>query len=220
LGHCGGCHTPKDILFGDITSKAFTGGVVDHWYAADLTGNPHIGLGRWSHEDVVRFLTTGRNTYATAAGNMQEKVTLSTSHMTHEDRAAIAAYLKSLPASGPQAPAEPNPAQTAEGQAIFVARCQGCHQRPGQPGPLPDYPQLAGDTLILARDPTTVARIILQGAESPVTPSEKTTYSMPAFTVLSDEQIAAVATYIRNSWGNRAEPVTSHAVKVLRAAIQ
>jgi mono/diheme cytochrome c family protein len=108
----------------------------------------------------------------------------------------------------------------AEGQAIFVARCQGCHQPPGQPGPLPDYPQLAGDTLILARDPTTVARIILQGAESPVTPSEKTTYSMPAFAVLSDEQIAAVATYIRNSWGNRAEPVTSHAVKVLRAAIQ
>lgn len=225
LGHCGGCHTPKDILFGDITSRLLTGGVVDNWYAADLTGNPHLGLGKWNHDDVVRFLATGRNPYATAAGNMQEKVTLSTSHMTGEDRAAIATYLKSLPADRPRTPAEPKPAQMAEGQTIFVARCQGCHQPPGQPdqpggAPLPDYPKLAGDTLILGRDPATVVRIILQGAESPVTPNEKTTYSMPAFATLSDSEIAAVATYIRNRWGNRAEPATPGAVKTMRAELQ
>jgi mono/diheme cytochrome c family protein len=225
LGHCGGCHTPKDILFGDITSKLLTGGVVDNWYAADLTGNPHVGLGKWGSDDLVRFLATGRNPYATAAGNMQEKVTLSTSHMTNEDRAAIATYLKSLPSDPPHTPRPPEPAQMVAGQAIFVARCQSCHQAPGQPdqagpGPLPDYPKLAGDTLILGRDPTTVVRTILQGAESPVTPNEKTTYSMPAFPVLGDEEIAAVATYIRNSWGNHGEPVTPHAVKTLRARLQ
>lgn len=224
LGHCAGCHTPKDILFGDIKDKYLTGAVVDNWYAANLTGNPHAGLGKWNHDDVVRFLATGRNKYATAAGNMQEKVTLSTSHMTDQDRAAIATYLKSLTADQPQAVHVAEPAQMAEGQATFVARCQGCHQPPGQPdqagaGPLPDYPKLAGDTLILGRDPTTVVRIILQGAESPVTPDEKTTYSMPAFATLSDEQIAAVATYIRNSWGNRAEPVMPHKVNTLRAEL-
>jgi mono/diheme cytochrome c family protein len=224
LGHCGGCHTPKDVLFGDITSKALTGGVVDNWYAANLTGNPHAGLGKWSHDDVVRFLATGRNTYATAAGNMQEKVTLSTSHMTGQDRAAIAVYLKSLAPDQPQTPPAPKQVEMAQGQAIFVAQCQACHQPPGQPdqpgaSPLPDYPKLAGDTLILGRDPTTVVRIILQGAESPVTPNEKTTYSMPAFATLSDEQVAAAATYIRNSWGNRAEPVTPHRVRTLRAEL-
>lgn len=220
LGHCGACHTPKNILFGDIDSKAFTGGVTDHWYAADLTGNPHSGLGKWSHDALVRFLATGRNSYATAAGNMQEKVSLSTSHMTDADRAAIATYLKSLPADQPPAPRQPERNQMAKGEAVFVARCQGCHQRPDQPGPLPDYPQLAGDTLILGRDPTTVLRIILQGAESPVTPNGKTTYSMPAFATLSDDQVAAIATYIRNSWGNRAEPVSAYAVKTLRAELQ
>ena len=224
LGHCGGCHTPKDTLFGDVTTKALTGGVVDNWYAANLTGNPHAGLGRWRHDDVVRFLATGRNKYATAAGSMQEKVTLSTSHMTDQDRAAIAAYLKSLAADRRQMPHTAPPAIMAEGQAIFVAQCQGCHQSPGEPdqfgaGPLPDYPKLAGDTLILGRDPTTVVRIILQGAESPVTPNEKTTYSMPAFATLSDGEIAAVATYIRNSWGNRADPVTSRAVTAMRAQV-
>jgi mono/diheme cytochrome c family protein len=224
LGHCGGCHTPKDILFGDIAGKALTGGVVDNWYAANLTGSPHAGLGKWSHDDVVRFLATGRNKYATAAGNMQEKVTLSTSHMANQDRTAIATYLKSLAADQPQTPPAPKPAQMTQGHAIFVARCQACHQPPGQPdqpgaGPLPDYPKLGGDTLILGRDPTTVVRIILQGAESPVTPNEKTTYSMPAFATLNDEQVAAVATYIRNSWGNRAEPVTPHRVRTLRAEL-
>ena len=225
LGHCAACHTPKDILFGDVTEKALTGGVVDNWHAADLTGNPHRGLGKWSQDDVAHFLATGRNKYATAAGNMQEKVSLSTSHMTEEDRAAIAIYLKSLSPSKTQAAETPAAAPMAKGEAIFVARCQACHQPPGQPdqpgpGPLPDYPKLAGDTLILGRDPTTVARIILQGAESPVTPNGKNTYSMPAFAALNDGQVAAVATYIRNSWGNRAGAVSPHAVKTLRAELQ
>jgi mono/diheme cytochrome c family protein len=61
LGHCAACHTPKNILFGDETSKALTGAVEEDWYSANLTGNPHIGLGEWSKADVVRFLATGRN---------------------------------------------------------------------------------------------------------------------------------------------------------------
>ena len=188
LGHCAACHTPKDVLFGDITSKAFTGGVVDHWYAANLTGNAHAGLGKWSHDDLARFLTTGRNKYATAAGSMQEKVTLSTSHMTEEDRAAIATYLKSLPASRPpiSCRAEARTDGPRRGDLRRpMRRLPPAAGRQTSRGPLPDYPKLAGDTLILGRDPTTVVRIILQGAESPVTPNEKTTYSMPAFATLT-----------------------------------
>jgi len=224
LGHCGGCHTPKDILFGDIKSRSLTGGTVDHWFAANLTGNPTDGLGKWNHDDVVRFLATGRNRYATAAGSMQEKVTSSTSHMTDADRDAIATYLKSLAPAGPQASRPAQTQQIAAGEAVFVARCKACHQPPGQPdqpgpGPLPDYPKLAGDTLVLGRDPTTVLRIILQGASAPVTPNAPGTYSMPAFATLSDRQVADVATYIRGSWGNHASPVSRTDVKRLRAAL-
>lgn len=224
LGHCAGCHTPKDILFGDVSSQALTGAVLDNWYAANLTGNRMTGLGKWDHEELVRYLATGRNRYATAAGNMQEKVTLSTSHMTDSDRAAIATYLKSLKPHPPAAIPSPKAGQMAAGEAIFVSRCKVCHQPPGQPdqpgpGPLPDYPKLAGDTLVLGKDPTTVVRIILQGAASPVTPNEDTSYSMPAFPVLSDAQIADVATYIRNSWGNHAPPVSRSHVHRLRARL-
>jgi mono/diheme cytochrome c family protein len=224
LGHCAGCHTPKDILFGDRTDRPLAGGLVDNWFAATLTGRRKDGLGGWSHEDVVQFLATGRNRYATAAGSMQEKVTLSTSHMTDGDRAAIATYLKSLPASGPLGTAIPDGKQMAAGKVVFVQNCHGCHAPPGQPdqpgpGPLPDYPKLGGDTLVMGQNPATVLRIILQGAESPVTPNEHTTYSMPSFATLGDREIADVATYIRNSWGNHAEPVSRSEVRSVRTKI-
>lgn len=224
LGHCAECHTPKDLLFGDETGKALTGGVVDHWFAANLTGSPSEGLGKWTQADIVKYLATGRNRYATAAGSMEEKVTLSTSHMTDADRNAIATYLKSLPPQ-PAAPAKsPTPAQMAAGRDVFVQNCLACHAPPGQPdqpgaGPLPDYPKLAGDTLILGHDATTVTRIILAGAQSPLTPNEEMSYSMPSFATLSDQQIADVATYLRNSWGNRASPVAAKDVALLRRRI-
>jgi mono/diheme cytochrome c family protein len=224
LGHCAACHTPKDLLFGDVASRPLAGGVVDNWYAANLTGQRRTGLGKWSQDDLVKFLATGRNKYATAAGSMQEKVTLSTSHMTDEDRAAIATYLKTLPAGDAQGIPMPDGNQMASGEVVFVKNCKVCHAPPGQPdqpgsGPLPDYPKLAGDTLIMGQNPTTVLRIILQDAESPVTPNEHTTYSMPSFITLSDKEIADVATYIRNSWGNHADPVSRSDVRSIRAKI-
>jgi mono/diheme cytochrome c family protein len=195
---------------------------VDNWYAANLTGGLRAGLGKWSHADLVRFLATGRNKYATAAGSMQEKVTLSTSHMTDADRSAIAAYLKSLAPQETEVPPPPTVKQMRAGEAVFVSHCKACHQPPGlpdQPSSLPDYPKLGSDTLILGHDPTTVLRIVLQGAESPVTPNEKTTFSMPAFASLPDQDIADVTTYIRNSWGNRAPSVSRRTVARLRARI-
>jgi mono/diheme cytochrome c family protein len=224
LGHCAGCHTPKNMLFGDEASKALTGTVLENWFAANLTGGSVDGLGRWSEGDIAHYLATGRNQYATAAGTMQEKVTLSTSHMHDSDRAAIAAYLKSLPARSLVSPQPPDAAQMARGEALFVARCSYCHQPPGTPdtlkeGDLPDYPKLSGDTLVMGRDPTTVLNIILAGAESPVTANEHTTFSMPAFPALSDGEIADVATYIRNAWGNSAPSVSGSDVGRLRRAI-
>ncbi|HVV26334.1 MAG TPA: cytochrome c [Rhizomicrobium sp.] len=221
LGHCAGCHTPKNVLFGDETDRALSGGIADGWYAANLTGSMTDGLGKWSRKELAQYLATGRNRYATAAGNMQEKVTLSTSHMSPEDRLAIATYLKGLPPISRKGQEMPDAQQMMRGQAVFAQGCQTCHAPPGQPSPgrLPDYPKFAGDTLLLGRDPTTVIRIILEGAQSPETPNERTTYSMPAFPVLSDEQVADVATYIRNSWGNHAPPVSARQVSGLRAAL-
>lgn len=225
LGHCGGCHTPKNILFGDKPGQELTGGTVDHWYAANLTGSKTDGLGGWHQDDVVRFLATGRNTYATAAGSMQEKVSSSTSHMHDDDLAAIAVYLKSLAPKPAPLPPPPDAARMKAGAAVFVENCQVCHAPPGQAdmpskGGLPDYPKLGGDTLVQGHDPSTVIRIILQGAQSAQTPREPPTFSMPSFATLPDQQMADVATFLRNNWGNRAPAVSPTDVKRLRAALR
>ncbi|MBN9590535.1 MAG: cytochrome c [Alphaproteobacteria bacterium] len=224
LGHCGACHTPKNILFGDVTGKELTGAVVDHWFSANLTGSRAEGLGNWNEADLVIYLQTGRNRYATAAGSMQEKVTSSTSHMRQEDRTAIATYLKSLAPHRLNTRVAPDATRMAAGQAVFIQHCVVCHQPPqriaGPSIPLPDYPRLGGDTLVAGRDPTTVLRIILQGAQSPLTPNAPIAYSMPSFATLSDQQVADVATYIRARWGNGASSIGRSAVHKLRAALK
>jgi mono/diheme cytochrome c family protein len=218
LGHCAECHTPKNILFGDKKDNALTGGTQEGWFSANLNGNMHGGLGKWSAAEIVQYLKTGRNKYAWAAGSMQEKVSSSTSHMRDDDLMAIAVYLKSLPPAPMSAPPAPDARAMLRGRDVFVASCWACHLEPGAGTPR-NYPDLAGDTLLMGRDPQTVIRIVLQGAQSAHTDNAPTSYSMPGFAALQDKDIADVATYVRNAWGNRAGPVSARDVKKLRKTL-
>ena len=215
IGHCGACHSPKNFLFADKPGTAMQGNVVDGWYAPNITGAKRDGLGDWSAQDIVQFLKTGRNAHAWVAGSMLPVVEDSTSQMTDSDLAAIAIYLKSYPAVAETKPPMPDAKQMAAGQAVFVARCTVCHTQTSAQG----YPTLVSNTLVQGRDPSTVLRIILQGAQSAKTVNKPAAFSMPAFPVLSDQELADVATYIRNSWGNRANPVSAGDVKTFRKSL-
>jgi len=223
VGHCAACHTPKSVLFGDESGKPLAGGVVDHWFANNLAGGQIDGLGQWSHAELVQFLATGINPYATAAGPMLEKVTASTGRMTAQDRAAIATYLKSLPPQKRAAFEPPRPEQMERGRGLYLAHCQACHAANGRPrgsGAMSGYPNLAGDTLMMEHDPTTVLRLILAGGTAPPTPGRPPLKPMPAFAKLDDGMIADLATYIRNAWGNSAPLVDATQVHTLRRALK
>ena len=99
LGHCGTCHTPKTILGADKDSAYLQGGVLQGWFAPNITAANRRGIGRWSVEDIVEYLKTGSNAYAIAAGPMGEEVANASSKMTDDDLKAIAVYLKSTPAA-------------------------------------------------------------------------------------------------------------------------
>src|SRR5580692_6931679 len=99
LGHCGGCHTPKNALGADKSGRNFQGGTLDNWVAPDLTANDQTGLGAWSADDVTEYLRTGRNSHAGAGGAMADVITYSTSLMNDADLHAMALYLKSQGAS-------------------------------------------------------------------------------------------------------------------------
>jgi len=103
------------------------------------------------------------------------------------------------------------------GEAIFVDVCTACHRSEGKGVPR-FFPPLQGDSTVQSRDPTTIIRIVLEGSQSPPTDGRPTPLSMPAFGwKLNDQQIADVATYIRNSWGNEASQVDATDVRRLRS---
>jgi mono/diheme cytochrome c family protein len=215
-GHCAACHTPKTILFGDETDKALTGGLVEDWFAPDISNGAADGLAKWSVEDVVSFLTTGRNRFTAVAGSMKEKVSTSSSHMNLADLQAIAVYLKSLASAPPPAWERPRREQMERGRGIYQAHCESCHAADGLP-PDGKYPPLAANTMVISRDPTSVVRIVLDGGVAPERAGEPPVHPMPGFGMLDDGQIADVSTYIRNAWGNSASAVSasdSHALRL------
>lgn len=220
--HCGTCHTPKTLLGGDKNGQALAGATLQGWFAPNLTTDSRKGIGSWSKDDLVQYLKTGANNWTLASGPMAEAVTHSTSKMTDEDVSAIATYLKD---SGEGDPAhKPEPVVVSDnamraGAAIYKDSCSACHRDTGA-GEVHLFPRLAGSALVQSDDPTTLVRVVLQGTRAASTKDRPTAPAMPAFDWrLNDAQAAAVLTYIRNSWGNAAAPVSGGAVAGERASL-
>ncbi len=215
--HCGACHTPKNIFGADKRGGAFSGGLVQGWFAPRLDGAEHSGLKSWGVDDIVEYLQSGRNGKSHADGLMAEVVVNSTSKMSDADVRAIAVYLKDLPAGVPEAvAAAPPQAGMAAGKAVYARACVACHEADGSGAPR-IYPPLPGNANLQSADPSSTLRIILDGAQTVTTPRAPNPGSMPAYArQLSDQEIADVTNYIRNSWGNAAPLVTPAQVKKAR----
>ncbi|HXO70194.1 MAG TPA: c-type cytochrome [Bradyrhizobium sp.] len=206
--HCGACHTPKNIFGADKRGQTYGGGLIDGWFAPRLDGAARSGLKSWSVEDIVEYLQSGRNGKSHAGKLMAEVVVNSTSKMSDADIRAMAVYLKDLPAGMPEPVVPPPPqAQMTDGARIYQA-CAACHEADGTGAPR-IYPPLPGNANLQSADPSSTLRIILDGALTVTTPRAPNAGSMPAYAgKLTDQEIADVATYIRNSWGNAAPAVT------------
>jgi mono/diheme cytochrome c family protein len=216
LGHCGGCHTPKNALGADKSKQELHGGKLDNWVAPDLTSNQRVGLGEWSVDDIEEFLASGRNAHAAAGGAMSEVITYSTSLMSDADRRAIAVYLKSQPASIVASSAPPDVGAMHRGAEIYSDACSSCHLDNGI-GQSRLFPPLGKDAMLQQEDPVGLLHLILAGTRIGVSSSRPSPLGMPSFAwKLTDQQIADVSTYIRNSWGNQAIAVATSDVRDLR----
>jgi mono/diheme cytochrome c family protein len=206
-----------------------SGALLDGWKASSLRGDLSTGLGRWSEQDIVEFLKTGRNIHATVYGSMMDAFNNSTQFMSHEDLTAIARYLKALsgPSGGAAAVFVPDDATeialnkgdlSAPGSSLYLKHCVFCHGRDGR-GHGTLLPPLVGNPTILDEDPSSVINIILNGAGRIVTGGVPDSYRMPPARVLSsDKDIADLASFVRGGWGNRAPAVTTDVVKSMRSS--
>ncbi len=220
IAHCGACHTPKTLLGGDLNDQALHGFTLQGWFAPDITNDDDRGLGLWSVADIVQYLKTGHNAASAATGTMGEEISHSSSLWTDADLKAVAAYLKDLPRTAGAAtqPVASAPLMKAGG-AIYADACSACHGLDGKGVPSL-FPALAESSNVRSADATSLIRITLEGARSVATAKEPTAPAMPSFgRRLNDEQIAAVLTYVRNSWGSAAPAVGRDAVAWVRATL-
>ena len=105
------------------------------------------------------------------------------------------------------------------GAAIYKDACAACHRDSGA-GEANLFPRLAGSALVQSDDPTTLIHVVLQGSRAVYTPQAPTSPAMPSFDWrFDDSQVAAVLTYIRNSWGNAAPGVNASAVADMRVQL-
>jgi len=226
LGHCDVCHSTRNMLGAVADTKHIAGGLIplQNWYAPSLTSNRETGLGDWDVEEVVDLLKTGVSARGAVFGPMAAVVANSLQYLSDSDLQAMASYLKSQT----QEDEVPSPAQVRvpahqiqsmmeEGAKLYQKHCRDCHQRRGE-GVARIYPPLVNNEAILMHYPINVIRIVVNGGFPPSTQGNPRPYGMPPFSQdLSDAQIAAVVTYVRQSWGNHAAPVSPAEVTSARS---
>lgn len=220
LAHCASCHTGKNFFGGD-TKATLAGGTLGGWYAPDITGGEG-GLHDWTTAQTVEYLKTGGNAISMASGPMAEAVENSFQHMTEADLQAIAVYLKTV--AGPEAAPRPAPladsnAQMTLGAHVYAVNCAACHASNGK-GLDGLVTALAGNRALQAKVDSNLVNAVLRGTTPAITHGKPTGAGMPSFAwKLSDDEIAAAGTYVRNSWGNAAAPVAAASVTKARKAL-
>ncbi|MFO1194289.1 MAG: cytochrome c [Rhodoferax sp.] len=213
LGHCNACHAARNLLGANAGVEDLSGGQIpmQGWYAPSLRDPAQAGVAGWETAQVVQLLQTGVSPRGSALGPMAEVVLHSTQYLRPDDLAAMATYLQSLPqAAAATDTGAPAPGRVlALGEQLYGTHCADCHGAQGQ-GVAGAYPPLAGNRAVRMVPAANLVQVVLRGGYAPATVGNPRPFGMPPFQMLlSDEEVAAVVSYIRQAWGNQASGVSA-----------
>lgn len=235
LAHCEACHTPRNITFGMSTSRDLGGGDLGAWTAYNITPDKTSGVGDWSDAELIQYLHTGDAPgRASAAGPMGEAVEHSLQYLKADDLKAIVAYLRTVPAQkGDETAPRSRQGQPAKdyamlrgadaetlaahtGAEMFLAHCATCHTATGAGKGVGDqaYPSLFNHSAVGSMDTRNLVSVILNGVKRDMNDGQ---VFMPSFGhEMTDEQVATLANYLTQQFGNPAAKTTAAQVKKLR----
>jgi mono/diheme cytochrome c family protein len=228
LEHCGTCHTPRTLTMGMDTRRKLSGGSVGPWMAFNVTPDLVSGIGQWSENDLISYLSSGiASGKAWAAGPMAEAVEHSLAHLTREDLKASVLYLrdqKPIPDAGQRQPrfafGQPanyeatlrgasgltDSATAANGAELYSGNCASCHQATGAGSSDGYFPPLLHNSTVGAPTANNLVMVMLNGVARDA--AGKLAF-MPAFAGLSDGDIASLATYVEQQFGDPLVHVTA-----------
>lgn len=189
-------------------------------------------LANFSETDAQEFLANAYSKWADKPFLVQTLLSGSAEHLeewiaripdSDKQKVIQGAYLKSKKVTKAVPPklADKHLKNYHRGKKIYEVNCFSCHGKDGL-GLLDMGPPLAKSDWVTG-DQDTIAKIVLKGMQGEIEVSGKKyqpKISMLAFeAIMTDEQIADVSTYIRNSWGNKASPVDKKSVQRVRGEI-
>jgi mono/diheme cytochrome c family protein len=223
LGHCGECHTPRNLMQAVDNKKKFAGAVTAGWRAYNITQDEATGIGSWDITTTANFLAHGHvEGLGTASGPMGEAIDMSLRHMAPEDVQALVVYLKTIPAIADTSLPVPKTAlasafpkdheldENTRGAMIFAGACAACHGWTGK-SPILSYADFVGGRTVNDPSARNVAQAIIWGVTRH-TPNGVVT--MPGFgNAYSDEEIAAVANYVTARFGAEKSTITAKDVR-------
>jgi mono/diheme cytochrome c family protein len=226
MGHCGECHTPRNLAFALDNHGKFAGALTAGWRAYNISSDKVSGIGDWSDDDLYAYLSTGHaNGHGGAAGPMGEAADDSLSYLTPDDTHALVAYLRSVPAHASDLPRTVTTAAPASykqgvvadantrGEKIFAGACASCHDWTGV-SPVTGFATLTGVRAVNDPSATNVAQTVINGVSRQTADGR---IFMPAFGEgYSNDDIAAVANYVTARFGAKGANLTAKDVAALR----
>jgi cytochrome c553 len=214
LGHCAACHSPRTALGGLPDAASLSGGSLPGgaWFAPSLQPPAGAGMSPLDQANLIALLQNGVSPGRVTSGPMAEVVMGSTQHLSLADLKAVVHYLSTLPPDAPaKRPPVAKPPETRAflaGGKLFEKNCAQCHGAQGE-GVDGAYPALRGTVAINRDNTANLIQAVFHGGFSPATQGNPRPFGMPPYQLMfSDQEVASVLTFVRQSWGNRGSSVS------------
>ncbi|WP_245315454.1 c-type cytochrome, partial [Bradyrhizobium yuanmingense] len=206
LGHCSGCHSPRNALGAEQRNAYLAGGFAEGWEAPALTSLSHAPI-PWSEEELYAYLRTGHSRYHGVAAGPMAPVVRDLKALPDQDIRAMAVYLNSFndtadtPAPDALAAKLESATQvtvaSSAGARLYQGACAVCHEVGGLPL-FGTRPSLALNSNVHSTKADNLVQVILHGIADPV--SSDLGY-MPAFrNSMSDAQVEELVTFLRKQF--------------------
>ncbi len=207
LGHCSGCHSPRNALGAEQRSAYLAGGFAEGWEAPALTSLSHAPI-PWSEDELFAYLRTGQSRYHGVAAGPMTPIVRDLTALPDQDIRAMAVYLGSFNDIPTDAKAQDALATKLEsatqvtvasstGARLYQGACAVCHEVGGLPL-FGSRPSLALNSNLHSATPDNLMQVILNGITDPV--SSELGY-MPAFKhSMSDAQVEQLVAFLRGQF--------------------
>ncbi|SEP34952.1 Cytochrome c, mono-and diheme variants [Rhodospirillales bacterium URHD0017] len=216
LGHCGECHTPRDLTLGMIAQRYLQGTRIENVDAPDVTPTGLLRMG-FDAAALARYLPAGTGPQGVMNFSMYDVVHNSTRWLTKDDAAAMATYLTALqPMVSASLAAAPASTLPPAGRQTYLQLCSACHGVDGE-GIAHVAPPMRTNASLRVSSPRNLLVVIADGLPERALPDGERYQAMPAFGhVLDDQQIADLATWLRGNWGGTSAAVRQVEVQAVR----